>query len=238
VIPCREALTGSAHQAKGLDRRGPRHQEATMPKYLLLTHNRGGPEPHIAFQRDVIELLEVNGEYVDAQALTPARTWVRHGGPDAALATRRLVDARRSEAARPAARRRRTPSRGPPPPRRAKDRRLHGATAPNLERERPLAGLAAFPVARGRGRVRGRLLARAVGSRVEARFRLCRDPAPALARARRGGSPSGAGGVPTCSAGVAACGAKAGGAEASARARSAGRRRAPMPTRPGRARSR
>ena len=30
------------------------------------------------------ELLEENGEYVDAQALTPARTWVRYGGLDAA----------------------------------------------------------------------------------------------------------------------------------------------------------
>jgi hypothetical protein len=63
-----------------------------MSKYLLLKHYRGGPEPHrpappmdewapedveahIAFQRHVIELLEENGEYVDAQALTPARTW-------------------------------------------------------------------------------------------------------------------------------------------------------------------
>jgi len=32
-------------------------------------------------------LLEENGEYVDVQALTPARTWVRHGGPDAAPVT-------------------------------------------------------------------------------------------------------------------------------------------------------
>ena len=60
-----------------------------MPKYLLLKHYRGGPEPHrpappmdqwapedveahIAFQHHVSELLEENGEYVDAQALTPA----------------------------------------------------------------------------------------------------------------------------------------------------------------------
>jgi hypothetical protein len=65
-----------------------------MPKYLLLKHYRGGPEPHravppmdqwapedvdahIAFLKHVSELLEENGEYVDAQALTPARTWVR-----------------------------------------------------------------------------------------------------------------------------------------------------------------
>src|SRR5262249_51855150 len=46
VLPCREALTGSAHQTKGHDRRGPRHQETKMPKYLLLKHYRGGPEPH------------------------------------------------------------------------------------------------------------------------------------------------------------------------------------------------
>ena len=38
----------------------------------------------MAFQQHVSELLEENGEYVDAQALTPARTWVRYGGPDAA----------------------------------------------------------------------------------------------------------------------------------------------------------
>ena len=72
-----------------------------MPKYLLLKRYRGGPEPHhpfppmdqwapedveahIAFQRHVNELLEENGEYVDVKALTPARTWVRNGGPDAA----------------------------------------------------------------------------------------------------------------------------------------------------------
>ena len=29
VLRCREALTGSAHQVKGHDRRGPRHQETT-----------------------------------------------------------------------------------------------------------------------------------------------------------------------------------------------------------------
>ena len=34
-VPCREALTGSAHQVKGRERRGPRHEETTMPKYLL-----------------------------------------------------------------------------------------------------------------------------------------------------------------------------------------------------------
>src|SRR4051794_1586712 len=75
-----------------------------MPKYLLLKHYRGGPEPHrpvppidqwapedveahMAFQNHVSELLEENGEYVDAQALTPAPAWVRYGGPDAAPVT-------------------------------------------------------------------------------------------------------------------------------------------------------
>src|SRR5258708_19098636 len=75
-----------------------------MPNYLRLKHYRGGPESHrpvppmdqwapedveahMAFLRHVSELLEENGEYVDAQALTPARTWVRYGGPDAAPVT-------------------------------------------------------------------------------------------------------------------------------------------------------
>src|SRR3954452_18325124 len=72
-----------------------------MPKYLLLKRYRGGPEPHrpvppidqwapedveahMAFQHHVSELLEESGEYVDAQALTATRSWVRYGGPDAA----------------------------------------------------------------------------------------------------------------------------------------------------------
>src|SRR3954451_22243924 len=75
-----------------------------MPKYLLLKHYRGGPEPHhpfppmdqwapedveahMAILRQFRELLEKNGEYVDARALTPARTWVRYGGADAAPVT-------------------------------------------------------------------------------------------------------------------------------------------------------
>src|SRR5712691_316169 len=87
--------------SEGPGRRGPRHQEMTMPKFLLLKHYRGGPEPHhpfppldqwapqdveahMAFLRHVGELLEQNGEFVDARALTPTRTWVRYGGPDAA----------------------------------------------------------------------------------------------------------------------------------------------------------
>src|SRR5258708_40253272 len=75
-----------------------------MPKYLLLKHYRGGLEPHhpfppmdqwapedveahMAFLKHVGELLQENGEYVGAQALTPARTWVRYGGPAAAPVT-------------------------------------------------------------------------------------------------------------------------------------------------------
>jgi hypothetical protein len=71
-----------------------------MPKYLLLKHYSGGPEPvpgftgmdqwspdevtaHIAFQRDVARMLRETGEFVDAQALTPEGTYVRYGGPDA-----------------------------------------------------------------------------------------------------------------------------------------------------------
>jgi hypothetical protein len=73
-----------------------------MPKYLLLKHYRGGPEPyrpfppmdewapedveaHMAFLRNVRNVI--GDEYVDAQALTPTQTWVRYGGPDAAPVT-------------------------------------------------------------------------------------------------------------------------------------------------------
>src|SRR4029450_7991157 len=75
-----------------------------MPKFLLLKHYRGGPQPHrpvppmdqwapedieahMAFLKHVSELLEENGGHVDAQALPPARIWVRYGGPDAAPVT-------------------------------------------------------------------------------------------------------------------------------------------------------
>ncbi|HEX5086821.1 MAG TPA: YciI family protein [Nocardioides sp.] len=78
--------------------------ETTMPKYLLLKHYRGGPEPvrdvppmdqwapedveaHMAFLQHVTDLLQKNGEYVEARALTPSRSWVRYGGPDAAPVT-------------------------------------------------------------------------------------------------------------------------------------------------------
>ncbi len=47
----------------------------------------GGREAHFAFQRHIRAVLEESGEYVDAQALTPARDSVRYGGPDAAPVT-------------------------------------------------------------------------------------------------------------------------------------------------------
>jgi hypothetical protein len=72
----------------------------TMPKYLLLKHYNGGPEQHpncapmnewtpdeltthIAFQREVADMLRERGEFVDAQALSPQGSYVRYGGPDA-----------------------------------------------------------------------------------------------------------------------------------------------------------
>ena len=75
-----------------------------MPKYLLLKHYNGGPEAHpncvpmdqwtpdeiaahIEFQRHVCRMLEESGEFVDAQALAPAGTYVRYGGPNAAPVT-------------------------------------------------------------------------------------------------------------------------------------------------------
>jgi hypothetical protein len=41
-VRCREALTGSAHRVKGRERRSPRHQETTMPKYLI--HDKHTPQ--------------------------------------------------------------------------------------------------------------------------------------------------------------------------------------------------
>ena len=67
-----------------------------MPKYLLLKHYRGAPDPvnnvpmdrwtpdeitdHIQFMRDFAARLEGTGEYVDGQALAPEGAWVRHDG--------------------------------------------------------------------------------------------------------------------------------------------------------------
>ena len=75
-----------------------------MPRYLILKHYRGGPEPHhpfptmdqwapedveahMDFLHNVRDTLKESGEYVDGQALTPDSTWVRWGGPDAAPVT-------------------------------------------------------------------------------------------------------------------------------------------------------
>jgi hypothetical protein len=88
------AARGAAHDSK----------EIEMPRYLLLKHYRGGPEPHhpyppmdewapedveahMAFLRNVQKSLQESGEYVDSQALTPEQAWVRWGGPDAAPVT-------------------------------------------------------------------------------------------------------------------------------------------------------
>jgi hypothetical protein len=79
----------------------PDYEEQPMPKYLLLKHYRGGPEgpqtyapmnewtedeiaAHMAFQTHVIDMLQDQGEFVDAQALSPEGSWVRYGGPGAA----------------------------------------------------------------------------------------------------------------------------------------------------------
>jgi hypothetical protein len=68
-----------------------------MPKYLLLKHYRGGPEPtvdhgpmdrwapeevdaHVRFMRDFKTRLEETGEFVDTQALSPDGAFVRYGG--------------------------------------------------------------------------------------------------------------------------------------------------------------
>ncbi len=67
-----------------------------MAKYLLLKHYRGAPAPandvpmdrwtqqeiddHIGFMNDFAQRLEANGEFVDAQALSPSGAWVRYDG--------------------------------------------------------------------------------------------------------------------------------------------------------------
>jgi len=72
-----------------------------MPKYLLLKHYSGGPEPlpscvpmsewtadeitaHIAFQHEVVRMLTESGELVDARGLSTEGAYVRFGGPGAA----------------------------------------------------------------------------------------------------------------------------------------------------------
>jgi hypothetical protein len=37
---------------------------------------------HMAFQREVADMLRERGEFVDAQALSPQGSYVRYGGPD------------------------------------------------------------------------------------------------------------------------------------------------------------
>jgi hypothetical protein len=73
-----------------------------MPKYLLLKHYRGGPAPHrpfppmdqwapedveahMAFLKHVSELLQENGEFVDAQGALwrPGRRASHHRRPAA-----------------------------------------------------------------------------------------------------------------------------------------------------------
>src|SRR5512141_2187720 len=78
-----------------------RRRRTDMPKYLLLKHYSGVPSrtandfpmdewtpdeitAHMAFQNEVARMLEENGEYVDAQALSPTGAWVQYGGPDTA----------------------------------------------------------------------------------------------------------------------------------------------------------
>jgi hypothetical protein len=67
-----------------------------MAKYLLLKHYRGAPAPvnnipmdqwqpdevetHIKFMQDFAAKLERDGEFVDAQALSPDGVWVRSDG--------------------------------------------------------------------------------------------------------------------------------------------------------------
>ena len=41
-------------------------------------------DAHIEFQREVGRMLRANGEFVDAQGLSPEGNYVRYGGPDAA----------------------------------------------------------------------------------------------------------------------------------------------------------
>ena len=67
-----------------------------MAKYLLLKHYRGGPAPlfdtpmdqwkpeevsaHMQFMEDFATRLQRNGEFVDSQALSMERTFVRYDG--------------------------------------------------------------------------------------------------------------------------------------------------------------
>ena len=75
-----------------------------MPKYLLLKHYRGGPEPHhpfppmdqwapedveahMAFLKHVGDCSRRTASTSTRRRSRQARTWVRYGGPDAAPVT-------------------------------------------------------------------------------------------------------------------------------------------------------
>jgi hypothetical protein len=67
-VPCRDALTGSAHQVKGRERRGPQHQETTMPKYPRTT-TRSSTDSK---ERKVMDPQEITEEPQDRTG-----SWVR-----------------------------------------------------------------------------------------------------------------------------------------------------------------
>ncbi len=74
-----------------------------MAKYLLLKHYRGAPAPvndvpmdqwtpeefeaHVTYMRDFAARLQVSGEFVDEQALSPEGEWVRSDGAGRAPVT-------------------------------------------------------------------------------------------------------------------------------------------------------
>jgi hypothetical protein len=93
---------------------GRGREETRVPKFLLVKHYRGGPQPHhpyppmgewapqdveahMAFLRHVRETLTRSGEFVDSRALKPGRTWVRWGGPDAPPVTTEGPDEEHSD---------------------------------------------------------------------------------------------------------------------------------------------
>src|SRR5690606_20587105 len=92
---CREPARGSV-PGGNTPTTGPTHTEDTMAKYLLLKHYRGAPAPvndvpmdqwtpeevsaHMRYMEDFAARLERNGEFVDAQALSMAGTYVRYDG--------------------------------------------------------------------------------------------------------------------------------------------------------------
>jgi hypothetical protein len=77
-VPCREALTGSAHQVKGRERRGPRHQETTMPKYLLLKRRARAPA---RARRDLPAAATAYAEAARRATTSPSATTWSAGPP-------------------------------------------------------------------------------------------------------------------------------------------------------------